>query len=305
MIVSSTLASIWSVLLIGIDRFLYIVHGLKYKQLLNPCRARWLILCTWILGLIIGFMPATGWKGWTNDGKYCWFILLAPHGLVLLTGALGSLPIIIITTLYLIILYHALHKIIQLQKFDHEASTRHVPKDDDDPNKMRIFRGGQSSRENNEDDRKRHSPKKSRAIMVVVLTTGSFIVTWVPYFIASAMHVFCDRQATDENTCKSLRLAIASPLAILGFLNSLLNPLIYAWWHKGFRAFVFTKILFRKRLHNQANLRNRITNKTSNSSTKTTGSSSCTSTQSRPTTRKISSRVTEGPYIVDNEDTHL
>jgi hypothetical protein len=130
-------------------------------------------------------------------------------------------------------------------------------------------------------------------------------VTWIPYFIASTMHVFCEKRATDENTCKSLRLAIASPLAILGFLNSLLNPLIYAWWHKGFRAFVFTKILFRKRLQNQVNLRNRVTKKTSTSSTKTTGSSTCTSTQSRPSTRKISLRMTEGPYIVDNEDTHL
>lgn len=308
MIVSSTLASIWSVLLIGIDRFFYIVHALKYQQLLNPCRARWLILCTWILGLIIGFMPAMGWKGWTNGGKYCWFIRLAPHGLVLLTGALGSLPIIIITVLYMIILYQALRKIIQLQKCDHDASIRHIPKDDDNPNTMRIFRGGQSSKENNEDNRKQRSPKKSRAIMVVVLTTGSFIVTWIPYFIASTMYVFCEKQATNENTCKSLRLAIASPLAILGFLNSLLNPLIYAWWHRGFRTFVFTKILFRKRLQNQANLRNRLTRKTttsSNSSTKTTASSTCTSTQSRRTTRKISSRMTEGPYIVDNEDTHL
>lgn len=308
MIVSSTLASIWSVLLIGIDRFFYIVHGLKYQQLLNPCRARWLILCTWILGLIIGFMPAMGWKGWTNGGKYCWFIRLAPHGLVLLTGALGCLPIIIITVLYMIILYQALRKIIQLQKCDHEASIRHIPKDDDDRNTMRIFRGGQSSKESNEDNRKRRSPKKLRAIMVVVLTTGSFIVTWIPYFIASTMYVFCEKQATNENTCKSLRLAIASPLAILGFLNSLLNPLIYAWWHKGFRTFVFAKILFRKRSQNQANLRNRLIRKTttsSNSSTKTTASSTCTSTRSRPTTHKISSRMTEGPYIFDNEDTHL
>jgi hypothetical protein len=146
---------------------------------------------------------------------------------------------------------------MQLEKGDHEAAMRHVP---DDPNKMRIFRGGQSSTENN--DEKRHSPKKPRAIMVVVLTTGAFIVMWIPYFIASTMHVFCEKRATDENTCKSLRLPIASPRAILGFLNSLLNPLIYAWGHKGFRAFVFTKRLFRKRLQDQVNVRNRLTKKT-------------------------------------------
>lgn len=301
LIVSSTLASIWSVLLIGIDRFCYIVHALKYQLWLTSRRARWLILCTWILGLIIGFMPAMGWKGWTNGGKYCWFIRLAPHGLVLLTGALGFLPIVIITVLYMVILYQALRKVVQLQKSDHEASIHHVPKDND-PNSIRIFRGGQNSREHNAHNKNQHSPKKSRAIIIVVLTTGSFILTWVPYFVASTMYVFCEKRATDVNTCKPLRLAIASPLAILGFMNSLLNPLIYAWWHKGFRKYVFTKIVGTKQN------RNRLTkNKTSTSSTstKTTRSSTSTVYHSRPTSINTSSRMSEGPYIGDNEDTHL
>jgi hypothetical protein len=251
-------------------------------------------------------MPAMGWKGWTNGGKYCWFIRLAPHGLILLTGTLGSLPIIIITALYTVILYHALKKVRQLQKSDLEASARHVPTHDDNPNKLRIFRGNQSTNENSEDNKKQRKPKKSRAIIVVALTSGSFIVTWMPYFIASTMHVFCEKQATDQNTCKPLRLAIASPLAILGFFNSLLNPLIYAWWHKGFRTFVFTK-LCKKRVQKQVPFSNRSrkTTTTSNSSTKTTRSSTCTSDQSRPMSRKISLRMNEGPYITDNEDTHL
>jgi hypothetical protein len=48
------------------------------------------------------------------------------------------------------------------------------------------------------------------------------------------MYVHCDPQVTPE-FCHNLRVAIASPLAILGFANSLLNPIIYAWWHNGFR----------------------------------------------------------------------
>ena len=302
MIVSSTLASIWSVLLIGIDRFCYIVHALKYQLWLNTRRARWLILCTWIVGLIIGFMPAMGWKGWTNGGKYCWFIRLAPHGLVLLTGMFGFLPIIIITVLYMVILYQALRKVVQLQKSDHEASVHHVPKEDNDPNSIRIFRGGQNSRECNVHNKNQRTPKKSRAIIVVVLTTGSFIVTWVPYFVASAMYVFCEKRATDENACKPLRIAIASPLAILGFTNSLLNPLIYAWWHKGFRKFVLTKILGIKQ--NRSILSRKKTSR-SVTSTTTTRSSVNTSNPTSPTSCNASSRMIEGPYIGDNEDTHL
>lgn len=52
MIVSSTISSVYSVGLIAIDRFLYIIHGLQYQKWVYPTRARLLILFTWILGLI-------------------------------------------------------------------------------------------------------------------------------------------------------------------------------------------------------------------------------------------------------------
>lgn len=48
------------------------------------------------------------------------------------------------------------------------------------------------------------------------------------------MYVACDWDETPAR-CRNIELAIASPLAILGFANSLTNPVIYAWWHNGFR----------------------------------------------------------------------
>lgn len=50
LIVSSTLASVFSVLLVAIDRFIYILHGLKYHQFIFPNRVRVLIITTWLLG---------------------------------------------------------------------------------------------------------------------------------------------------------------------------------------------------------------------------------------------------------------
>lgn len=49
------------------------------------------------------------------------------------------------------------------------------------------------------------------------------------------MYVYCDHE-NNPDFCNGLKYAIASPLAILGFANSLLNPIIYAWWHNGFRT---------------------------------------------------------------------
>ena len=53
MIVSTTLVSVYSVLLVAIDRFFYISHGLRYQQYIFPNRVRILIVFSWIIGNII------------------------------------------------------------------------------------------------------------------------------------------------------------------------------------------------------------------------------------------------------------
>ncbi|XP_058129567.1 glucose-dependent insulinotropic receptor-like [Anopheles ziemanni] len=302
LIVSTSLVSVYSVGLIAIDRYLYIVYGLQYQRYLNRTRARILIGLTWIIGISIGFLPAFGWRGDTDGGRTCWFIRLAPPALVVLTAVTGILPVVLVIILYGIILQKALRRVNQLKKASRELQGVQT-------GNLRLFRGGTRSQANlsdtdqglSEDEqvgRARRclclqsrcctargrsqsaqralnangnspaaptitavstttaatattpatttspgtattnaskSPTKWKAIKVVMFTTGSFVVTWVPYFIASLMYVACD-PATNESLCRGLQFAIASPLAILGFANSLLNPIIYAWWHNGFRS---------------------------------------------------------------------
>lgn len=50
MIVSATLVSVFSVGVIAVDRFIYILHGLKYQHYAHHTRAKILILITWTLG---------------------------------------------------------------------------------------------------------------------------------------------------------------------------------------------------------------------------------------------------------------
>lgn len=183
--------------------------------------------------------------GWS--GKYvneqCWFVSLMPPNLIMMICMLGLIPILVVIVLYLIILYHAIEKVIQLKRAG-------IPPTNDTD--LRMFRGRSSlnlPEANNElhaenffrkyfkTSLTEKAPKKSKAIKIVVFTTGSFVITWVPYFIASFLFVNCDKSVNPER-CNLLQILIASPLAILGFCNSLLNPIIYAWWHNGFRAFV-------------------------------------------------------------------
>uniref|UniRef100_A0A182NR81 G-protein coupled receptors family 1 profile domain-containing protein n=1 Tax=Anopheles dirus TaxID=7168 RepID=A0A182NR81_9DIPT len=312
LIVSTSLVSVYSVGLIAIDRYLYIVYGLQYQRYLTRTRARILIAITWLIGATIGFLPAFGWRGDTDGGRTCWFIRLAPPALVILTSVVGILPVLLVIVLYGIILQKALRRVNQLKKASRELRGVQT-------GNLRLFRGGggavngatpvppaQPNRDRSagslsdtehalsEDELSKRagpgrclclrsrccsgartqkasqkalnggdipavsgtamttgtgtttattalpssagkSPTKWKAIKVVMFTTGSFVVTWVPYFIASLMYVACD-PATNGELCRGLQFAIASPLAILGFANSLLNPIIYAWWHNGFRA---------------------------------------------------------------------
>ncbi|CAG0898630.1 unnamed protein product [Darwinula stevensoni] len=74
---------------------------------------------------------------------------------------------------------------------------------------------------------------RRRAFLVVLAIVGAFFVTWMPYFLATLVYAACGREG-----CKSVVSALATVLPVLGQVNSLLNPVIYAWWHKGFRDFV-------------------------------------------------------------------
>lgn len=196
-------------------------------------------------GCILGFLPLMGWYGDTDNGRVCWFVFLAPKELILLTVIIGCIPILVVVVLYSIILYRAIRKIIELKEADEGTTTE---------SGLRIFRGkGNVSNIPNAEDNSSvrgsgnkkksqlpiNTPSKWKAVKVVMFTTGSFVITWSPYFIASLIYSYCYDKHSPR--CNTLRILIASPFAILGFANSLINPIIYAWWHKGFRNFVKEK----------------------------------------------------------------
>lgn len=95
--------------------------------------------------------------------------------------------------------------------------------------------------------RKVKEPNKWRAISIVMLTSGSFVITWMPFFIAVMFFVFCEEKLTNPK-CLHIRSLLGGPLATLGFFNSILNPLIYAWWHKGFQRSI--RMYYRKCIQN-------------------------------------------------------
>jgi hypothetical protein len=86
MIVSSTLASIYSVLLIGFDRFLYILKGMQYQIYITLSRARFMIAGTWIIGgYSNGSLPRQYFK-MTNSFHHGQPICLIDHDRAILSA---------------------------------------------------------------------------------------------------------------------------------------------------------------------------------------------------------------------------
>lgn len=79
-----------------------------------------------------------GWRGDTQDGTVCWFTLLTPPALIIVTTVVGFIPMCIVVVLYSIILYHAIRKVIQLKKATQNTSGVQE-------GRLRMFRGGGST----------------------------------------------------------------------------------------------------------------------------------------------------------------
>ncbi|XP_047513033.1 5-hydroxytryptamine receptor 1A-alpha-like [Pieris napi] len=320
MLVCPAMVSIFTVGLIAVDRYIYILHGLYYQRWVNTTKVRVSIMFIWLIGLTLGFLPATGWTNHDLNSN-CFYVAVFPGPLILLNSILSIVPIIVVAVLYSIILVSALKNIRKINASVAQAKTN-------TKSVLRIYRGNgnntqsvKTSKRNNQNikrslsfnscyeiesgklDRKDFVSKsnteltnetfqalpnkdktscnnvsnslcstnigesrttigqdtdstagqrtkdvgrvktkeanKWRALTIVMLTTGSFIFTWMPFFIAVIFYVLCDDKEVNPK-CLHIRLLLAGPLAALAFMNSIFNPLIYVWWHKGFQRYVQT-----------------------------------------------------------------
>ena len=103
---------------------------------------------------------------------------------------------------------------------------------------------GLSPASNHTKDRLREKLEQKRerkAARTLAIITGSFIVCWLPFFIVAIVRPFCG------NICH-YPAALIRPIVWLGYVNSLLNPIIYTIFNPDFRM-AFQKILFGKYRH--------------------------------------------------------
>ncbi|XP_063895684.1 glucose-dependent insulinotropic receptor isoform X2 [Helicoverpa armigera] len=258
MLVCPAMVSIFSVGLIAVDRYIYILHGLYYQRWFNTTRVRIGILCIWMIGIFISTLPAMGWTGRTFTDYRCWYIAVFPSALLLVLSIVVLSVIIMVCILYILILRSAVKAVDKIREFK-EISYTNKGYVDELTNSTAVI-SITDSLETNVEMQKIESetqtqksdsskgrrigccrmrpaahPSKLKAVTTVLIVTLCFLGTWAPYYVAVIMYVKCDIMKNGYE-CIPLEILTLGPLYLLGVCNSLCDPLIYAWRHSGFKS---------------------------------------------------------------------
>uniref|UniRef100_A0A1B6DX19 G-protein coupled receptors family 1 profile domain-containing protein n=1 Tax=Clastoptera arizonana TaxID=38151 RepID=A0A1B6DX19_9HEMI len=116
-----------------------------------------------------------------------------------------------------------------IQKFDLNTSkidTFSIKLDDDEKPTTPTEKGNKAKPQN---------MLKIKSTMIVFLAMCSFTVTWGPCFVCLMIYpIFCSNH-TESKICWNLGNILLFVVINVGLLNALMNPIIYCWWHRGFR----------------------------------------------------------------------
>jgi len=80
--------------------------------------------------------------------------------------------------------------------------------------------------------------RERKAARTLAIITGTFILCWLPFFILAILRPFCG------DSCRYPHVVV-SVIGWLGYVNSLLNPVIYTIFNPDFRS-AFSRILYGK-----------------------------------------------------------
>ncbi|KAL4660061.1 glucose-dependent insulinotropic receptor-like [Arapaima gigas] len=201
-VTSPTAASILTMFLISLDRYVAIKFPLRYYCISSPRTTISTLTVLWLLSFVVGFLP--GMVRQMQQSHYsgvCTFFSVIQPKTIILVFCTCFFPVLsVFIYFYLDILKIACGHQQQIHRTRQVAS--HMPA-------TSCFR--------------RHL----KALRTVALLVGCFTISWSPFFIVSVVQVLCQ-------AC-TLYSIIENDLWLLGLSNSLINPLVYAFWQREVR----------------------------------------------------------------------
>ncbi|XDV43159.1 hypothetical protein PO909_011682 [Leuciscus waleckii] len=251
-------ASIMTLCVISIDRYLGITRPLTYPVRQNGwCMAK-MVLSVWLLSASITLPPLFGWAQNVNDDRVC--LISQDFGYTIYSTAVAFyIPMTV-----MLVMYNRIYRAAKLSAAKHtitgfpragqeeeEEDEVEVEGADGTVGPMgvdcvtvaiklqreveecaclpRILRGvGRRSSDRRSISIFKREQKAAATLGVVV---GAFTVCWLPFFLLSTARPFiCGTE------CSCVPLWVERTLLWLGYANSLINPFIYAFFNRDLRT---------------------------------------------------------------------
>ncbi|KAI7796348.1 alpha-1A adrenergic receptor [Triplophysa rosa] len=233
-------ASIMSLCVISIDRYIGVRYPLQYPSIVTEKRALLAMLGVWVLAIVISIGPLLGWKQPPSKDETVCPITEEPF--YALFSSLGSfyIPLAVILAMYC--------RVYIVAKRTTKNLEAGMMKERMDSNELTLrihYKGSQTQDDCSAAGSKglmRSSltlkllkfSREKKAAKTLGVVVGMFILCWLPFFLALPIGSFNE----------SLRLpdTFFKVIFWLGYFNSCLNPIIYPCYSREFKQ-AFIRIL--------------------------------------------------------------
>lgn len=231
-------ASIETLCVIAVDRYIAITRPLRHKVLLNKWRARVIVCLVWVVSALISFVPIM--KGYWRDNDdeaarecyetptCCDFVTNRAFAIV---SSIVSfyIPLLIMIFVYAKVFLIATRQVQLIDKnrmrFQNDCPITQVQVVPHINNILPTACAVSSSCGNaprRKSAKRRPSRlmlvKEHKALKTLGIIMGTFTVCWLPFFVANIINAF-ERDIPSERIFRLLNW--------LGYINSGLNPIIY------------------------------------------------------------------------------